>query len=120
MRVVYSRIVRTVGAGNGRGLGLLAADEYAHERIVRVEVLVKGIDLILGHSHIAQRQGDRGKQAAVERRKVRREDEPTRDSQYLLDFGRVTMVAHAIGLEVFVCKAVVGALGRLLAGARHA
>ncbi len=61
----------------------------------------------------------RGKQAALERCQVRSKDDAVDKAQNLLDLGRMTMFAHAVGLQVFVCTAKVGAGVAGLAGARH-
>ncbi len=51
---------------------------------------------------------------------MRREDHASLEPEYLLDFGSVPVRGDAVGLEVLVGEAEVGALRGLLAGARDA
>ena len=67
-----------------------------------------------------ERQRHRREQAALERCQVRSKDNAVGQAQNLLDFGRVTMLTHAVGLQVLIGAAKMGAGVAGLTGARHA
>ena len=51
---------------------------------------------------------------------MRGEDDAVGQAEYLLDLGRMTMLAHAIGFQVLVRAAKMGAGVAGLTGTRHA
>ena len=67
-----------------------------------------------------ERQRHRREQAALERCQVRSKDDAVGQAQNLLDFGRMAMLAHAIGLQVLVSATKMGAGVAGLTSTRHA
>lgn len=112
-----------VRAGDRGGLRQGAGVEHVHEGALAVEgaVLIDVEGRVIGRVG-RERYVRRGEQPAVQRGEVRREHEAplARDTEDLLDLGRVAVRAHAIGLQVLVREAEMRARRGLLARARDA
>ena len=112
-----------IGTDNRSRLGLLAGIEHAHKGTTGVELLVM-VDGILKSQRFeslrCERQRHRREQAALERCQVRSKDDAIGKAQNLLDFWRMAMFSYAIGLQILVRAAKMGAGVALLTGTRHA